>query len=526
MLKELEEKYSQSNELQAFALEAAKGLDVYEQELIRGPMRRRGSVLDVGCGAGREAIGLSRLGYAVKGIDISAAMVEQAKSICAKAGLHIEFERQSVLGLGDKDKFDYVYFPEAVYHHIPTKSLRIEALRRAVRAVKPKGSVFLVISTRGSHKQSLKSCCIETCRIFIKFFLGKYMRTERGDALIKEVSDFSNTKYRAYYHFFSSRQEIEQELSSAGFKVSRVGNGLWQVHKSLSEEELLYNAGRNLLFLVEAKKISLLLQQEKIEVLYLKGLPLALTVYPDSGMRPMADIDILIRKSDRQKVKGILAEAGYEDITSAYRKKIDMDAVFSSRSKICLDLHWEVFQFERFKGLILLTQDFWKRQIDFPIDGVSARTLCPEDQVLCTALHWGLFDFLQGNKGAMDIYYLNQRYSLDWEAVVKSAKSANLRIPLYYCLRQACGMYLFELEDYVWQALKPPMLKKTALDYLLRHRNIFSYYLGQCLMMPDLKGALLVGCRIIKTALRMEAEKICFSSAPGCRVSWRLSGRN
>jgi len=53
------------------------------------------------------------------------------------------------------------------------------------------------------------------------------------------------------------------------------------------------------------------LKDDDIEVLVLKGAALALTVYPQPGLRPMRDMDILVRESDALRAQMILVELGF-----------------------------------------------------------------------------------------------------------------------------------------------------------------------------------------------------------------------
>ncbi len=54
------------------------------------------TVLDVGCGAGAEAIFLARLGFRSIGVDTSARAIEIARARAAEAGVEVEFLRADV----------------------------------------------------------------------------------------------------------------------------------------------------------------------------------------------------------------------------------------------------------------------------------------------------------------------------------------------------------------------------------------------------------------------------------------------
>lgn len=70
-------------------------------------------------------------------------------------------------------------------------------------------------------------------------------------------------------------------------------------------------AWRNNSLYSDLSKILKALHQENIPVILLKGAHLAQTVYSNIALRPMGDIDILVRKSDLLKTKKQLLGLGY-----------------------------------------------------------------------------------------------------------------------------------------------------------------------------------------------------------------------
>jgi SAM-dependent methyltransferase len=75
--------------------DARRGLLDWEQELIES-LPTLGCALACGCGTGREAIGLARLGFQVVGVDSVEAVVACARENARKASVQADFEVQDI----------------------------------------------------------------------------------------------------------------------------------------------------------------------------------------------------------------------------------------------------------------------------------------------------------------------------------------------------------------------------------------------------------------------------------------------
>lgn len=102
-----------------------------------------GQGLDVGCGAGRNAIWLAERGWQVVGVDFSRRALERAAQLASRAGVTDRVDFQLVDVVNDAlpaGSFDAVI---VAYLQLP-QSARRAALRNAAAAVGPGGTLLIV----------------------------------------------------------------------------------------------------------------------------------------------------------------------------------------------------------------------------------------------------------------------------------------------------------------------------------------------------------------------------------------------
>ncbi len=135
------------------------------------------------------------------------------------------------------------------------------------------------------------------------------------------------------------------------------------------------------------------LAAEGIPVLFLKGVPLGLLHYGDLGLRPMADVDVLVPWADAPRALEALHATGWADVGG--RSTADLFRRFHGSGLVhpdggSLDVHWHL-------GTPLLlpddeatsTDDFWAAAIPFVAaeQGIDGVTLCPTDMLLHVIAH-------------------------------------------------------------------------------------------------------------------------------------------
>lgn len=100
-----------------------------------------GSVLDVGCGEGADAVWLARCGWQVTAVDISGVALERARAHAESAGAEISFEQADLVAAPPApDSYDLV---SAQFFHLPDPP-RSQAYRGLASAVSPGGHLLVV----------------------------------------------------------------------------------------------------------------------------------------------------------------------------------------------------------------------------------------------------------------------------------------------------------------------------------------------------------------------------------------------
>lgn len=140
----------------------------------------------------------------------------------------------------------------------------------------------------------------------------------------------------------------------------------------------------NFLLMECLRQILLLFKQNSIPSLLLKGGSLCQTLYPEVGLRPMRDIDILLKKEDAFLAHDILQNHGYVCSTEKTPKGYyHLPALHKKLNgmEICVELHHGIFPNDPPYYQQLSYKDFYRTAQSFEIEGTTAYTLATEDML-------------------------------------------------------------------------------------------------------------------------------------------------
>lgn len=112
---------------------------------------RRGKVLDLGCGQGRDAIPIARLGYEVLGIDNSKVGIYQMNEVGQKEKLNLKAEVADIFKFKDYHDIDFVLF-DSMFHFLKKDREKETSLIKTVLKKVKNGCLIIVCIQDSGNK--------------------------------------------------------------------------------------------------------------------------------------------------------------------------------------------------------------------------------------------------------------------------------------------------------------------------------------------------------------------------------------
>jgi ubiquinone/menaquinone biosynthesis C-methylase UbiE len=110
-------------------------------DICKGRSAAEMRILEIGCGAGRMTLALSRIFGRVDAVDISPEMIAQAqRALSACANVHLHVNNGTDLSIFPENGFDFA-ISAIVFQHIPRQAIVENYIAEAWRVLRP-GSLF------------------------------------------------------------------------------------------------------------------------------------------------------------------------------------------------------------------------------------------------------------------------------------------------------------------------------------------------------------------------------------------------
>lgn len=231
-------------------------------------------------------------------------------------------------------------------------------------------------------------------------------------------------------------------------------------------------SAHNTLLLAECDRIVAALQDDRITVLVLKGVALVNQLYPNIGLRPMGDIDLLVPVPEVDRAAHILERLGYErTIVQSERlnRLIGTQLGFTAKSgpDLRIEIHWSLVT----GALDRRAPDldwFWNQTELFattaPLKTRSLVTLSPTAHLLYVAAHALLEHGLSGARliWLYDVHLILSRWAtqIAWEELLSRAAAFGWIHALTDALRETAARFGTTLPEEV----RAMMIQDTSLS--------------------------------------------------------------
>jgi len=135
-------------------------------------------------------------------------------------------------------------------------------------------------------------------------------------------------------------------------------------------------------------KILKSLADNQLPVIALKGLALAKNIYGDIALRPMSDMDLLLKEEDLVRAGRILLTLGYQQYFPAWESMLKTYhhlPPFKNKSGSIIELHWNIVTPD--SPIKVDLDGLWERACLIKVDNVEVRVFSPEDLFLHLCIH-------------------------------------------------------------------------------------------------------------------------------------------
>jgi Uncharacterised nucleotidyltransferase len=195
-------------------------------------------------------------------------------------------------------------------------------------------------------------------------------------------------------------------------------------------------AARYLLFKANHQRIEAVLRAAGIQALWLKGYALIHSIYPAPTLRPMSDLDLLIKPSQRAQAQALLTEAGYRLLREPddnlrtsrplFETMVKDDTLLGqANNPVIIEMHHRLFLYQAMLNEVQ-TAWFWQpAQQDS--ESQPYLILRPEAQALYLAAHI-LYERADKKPALIQFYDLHLLFgqpNFNWDAYLAGARYLN-----------------------------------------------------------------------------------------------------
>ncbi len=232
--------------------------------------------------------------------------------------------------------------------------------------------------------------------------------------------------------------------------------------------------------LKELEKVAEIFSENKIIIFLTKGFALR-HYYPSGCVRPMSDIDLLIRPEDRLRSVEVLRREGYrlakeEDL----KRQLDVHGELvwhNPENNMKVEVHWDLINAKSAKKAANFDSDIVFREVrELEIEGVKVNTLSPQLELAHLMIHHVLHHNFKRLLWLVDVLLVLRSEEVDMEKFEKCVKQLMIERPIHYylmCLHKIFPEMMTEELKKIKERLKPWSLRYNIFTSINRPERIF-----------------------------------------------------
>ncbi len=218
---------------------------------------------------------------------------------------------------------------------------------------------------------------------------------------------------------------------------------------------------------------------DSIDVTLLKGAALSKTVYGRVPVRPLRDLDLLVREADTSRAIDVLRNLEYTPVTAephagahlVYENETLL--IKLSTVDVPIELHWSLFNSPFYQNTLPIDW-FWGATLPVQVGETPTRVLGPEAQILHLCGHLRLH---HGGEAAPRVLWLHDVAevisfygdTLDWDLLLEQAATCALVLPVQQVLKRVAELWRVAIPEVALdrlQKLRPSAAEARAFARL------------------------------------------------------------
>ncbi len=268
------------------------------------------------------------------------------------------------------------------------------------------------------------------------------------------------------------------------------------------QKAFFLNSARNALLQKTLRAILSSLAENNISVITLKGWAQISRLYADAGVRPTADIDLLIRDTDLAETVELLLGQGFifadsrADLTGlSYQSEVALvHEGLPSKPKV--ELHWHLFDAPHWQQHVDLDW-FWETAVQNDWAGLTLMLFSNEATFIYESAHLQLHHTGNELKWLTDLGLLVQKTDLDWDLILKKSLQMQLALPLRLTSQTLSTQWAVPIPERILSQLQlyiPSKFEADQFDAMRDHsRNPGQRFLADIQSIGNIAGGLRFG---------------------------------